>query len=48
MKNTTTQKELMNYAKKILSYGVPDLLLSRFERTAIKRYEEIKIKCGEE
>lgn len=40
---TELKKELMEYANQILAFKVPELLLSRFERTAIKRYEEMKL-----
>lgn len=46
---TELQKELMRYANELLKLGVPELLIGRFERTAIKRYEEIRsAKSGKE
>lgn len=35
------QIELMRKVNKILSYGVPEILLIDFERIAIKRYLQI-------
>lgn len=39
---TNLQQELMKMSKMILDKGVSSHLLSKFERTAIARYEEIK------
>jgi len=42
MNKTKLQIRLMAYVNEIRDYGVPDILISRFERIAIRRYEEMK------